>query len=179
MRCLHPAIERSFYHLYHLQCWLFSSPRCDPIRQRERQRERVGERERERERITTRLLTERETILAVIGQEVGCLDVQALLLSAPPPFPVGSQFSCVWLPSVPPHPPFPLSVRLSPRSEGKTTESGRPRHERFSPLFSIGFAPPAAGDRSKAQTWILPSAGHWNTGDGGDCRKGERQVILL
>lgn len=90
-----------------LQRWQLSSSCGDSTPQSER-----GGRAR------ARLERGRATSLAaVIGQEVGCLDLRALLSPSPPhtpsrlpPLPVGSQFRCVLLPSVPP----PLLTR--PRS---------------------------------------------------------------
>ena len=94
---------------------------CSPVlaAERERERERNGresEREKERESKGPVGKRGRETSLAaVIGQEVGCLDVRALLsLSLPPPLPLGSQFSCVFASIC--SPSLSLSLSLSPLS---------------------------------------------------------------
>lgn len=152
-RCFHAAVQGNFHHSHHLQCWLASSPHRDPIWWREREREK----ECERERITTWLLPERETSLAVIGQEVGCLDLQALLLSVlpPPSLSSGQSVQLRWLPSVdplpsPPPPPFPLSVRLSspPIGEKEHRDRAASTWARLWRVFPRAFAPRAAAGGS-------------------------------
>lgn len=130
MRCFHTAIQCSFHHLYHLQCWLFSSPRRHPIRQREkdtqRERERKSERQRERVRENNGLAGNRKRDKSCSNWSgsglLGCASSSLVC----PPSPSSGQSVQLRLASIsPPHPPFLSASVFLPDLRGRPQRAGR------------------------------------------------------